>query len=46
VAAGADHLVVGRPILQATDPVAAVRAIAADMRAGARRRSAESRVRE
>jgi orotidine-5'-phosphate decarboxylase len=46
VAAGADYLVVGRPILQASDPVAAVRAIAADMRAGARRRSAESRVRE
>ena len=46
VAAGADYLVLGRPILQATDPAAAVRAIAADIRAGARRRSAEARIRE
>jgi orotidine-5'-phosphate decarboxylase len=37
VAAGADYLVVGRPVLQAADPVAAVRAIAADMRAAIRR---------
>jgi len=37
VAAGADYLVVGRPVLQAPDPVAAVHAIAADMRAAIRR---------
>ena len=36
VAAGADYLVVGRPVLQAADPPAAVRAIAADMRHGIR----------
>lgn len=34
VAAGADHLVVGRPITQAKDPVAAAQAIAAELRAG------------
>jgi len=34
VAAGADHLVIGRPITQAKDPVAAARAIAAELRAG------------
>jgi orotidine-5'-phosphate decarboxylase len=33
IAAGADYLVIGRPIVQAADPQAAVRAIAADMRA-------------
>ena len=34
VAAGADHLVIGRPITQAKDPVAAAQAIAAELRAG------------
>jgi orotidine-5'-phosphate decarboxylase len=34
--AGADHLVVGRPILGAPDRVAAARAIVADMMAGLR----------
>lgn len=34
VAAGADHLVIGRPITQAEDPVAAAQAIAAELRAG------------
>lgn len=33
VAAGADHLVIGRPITQAADPVAAARAIATELRA-------------
>ena len=36
VAAGADYLVVGRPVLQAADPAAMVRTIAADMRRGRR----------
>ena len=36
IAAGADYLVIGRPIVQAADPQAAVRAIAADMRAAVR----------
>jgi orotidine-5'-phosphate decarboxylase len=35
VAAGADYLVMGRPVLEARDPVAVVRDVAADMRAGA-----------
>jgi orotidine-5'-phosphate decarboxylase len=43
-AAGADYLVVGRPILQAADPAAMVRAIGADMRRG--RRSVKPRIRE
>jgi orotidine-5'-phosphate decarboxylase len=34
IAAGADYLVIGRPITQAADPVAAVAAIVADMIAG------------
>jgi len=34
IAAGADHLVIGRPITQAQDPVAAAQAIAAELRAG------------
>ncbi|MGE3477798.1 MAG: orotidine-5'-phosphate decarboxylase [Rhodospirillaceae bacterium] len=34
MAAGADHLVIGRPITQAKDPVAAAQAIAAELRAG------------
>ncbi|MCX7353606.1 MAG: orotidine-5'-phosphate decarboxylase [Alphaproteobacteria bacterium] len=34
IAAGADHLVIGRPITQAPDPVAAAQAIAAELRAG------------
>ncbi len=34
MAAGADHLVIGRPITQAQDPVAAAQAIAAELRAG------------
>ncbi len=34
VAAGADHLVIGRPITQAQDPVLAAQAIAAELRAG------------
>jgi orotidine-5'-phosphate decarboxylase len=33
VAAGADHLVIGRPITQAKDPVAAAQAIATELRA-------------
>ena len=33
IAAGADHLVIGRPITQAKDPIAAARAIAAELRA-------------
>ncbi|HWP66384.1 MAG TPA: orotidine-5'-phosphate decarboxylase [Candidatus Limnocylindria bacterium] len=36
IAAGADFLVIGRPILQSADPPAAVRAMAADMRRAAR----------
>jgi orotidine-5'-phosphate decarboxylase len=44
VAAGADYLVIGRPVLQAAEPAAAVRAIAADIRAG--RRSAKLHVGE
>ena len=31
IAAGADHLVVGRPVTQAADPVAAARAIVAEI---------------
>jgi orotidine-5'-phosphate decarboxylase len=31
IAAGADHIVVGRPILQAADPAAAARAILKDL---------------
>jgi orotidine-5'-phosphate decarboxylase len=31
IAAGADYLVVGRPITQAPDPIAAARAILADL---------------
>ena len=38
IAAGADYLVVSRPVLAAPDPVAAVDAIVADMGRGARRR--------
>jgi orotidine-5'-phosphate decarboxylase len=38
VAAGADYVVVGRPVLEAADPAAAVRAIAADIRTALRRR--------
>lgn len=38
VAAGADWLVIGRPIREADDPVALVDAIARDMRAGRRQR--------
>ena len=34
VAAGADHLVIGRPITQARDPVAAARAIVAELGTG------------
>ena len=34
IAAGADHRVIGRPITQAQDPVAAAQAIAAELRAG------------
>ena len=33
VRAGADHLVIGRPITQAADPVAAAKAIATELRA-------------
>jgi orotidine-5'-phosphate decarboxylase len=31
IAAGADHLVIGRPVLQAPDPKAAAEAIVADI---------------
>lgn len=34
VAAGADHLVVGRPVTRAADPQAAARAIIAEMGSG------------
>lgn len=44
IAAGADYVVVGRPIRDAADPVAATRAIAHEIKAGlARRDSAASR---
>ena len=43
VAAGADYVVVGRPVLHAADPAAAVRAIAADMRRAARARRRPAR---
>ena len=34
VRAGVDYVVVGRPIIEAKDPIAAARAIAADMETG------------
>ena len=34
IRAGVDYVVVGRPILEAKDPVVAARAIVADMEAG------------
>jgi orotidine-5'-phosphate decarboxylase len=36
VRGGVDYIVVGRPIIEAKDPVAAARAIVADMQLGAR----------
>jgi orotidine-5'-phosphate decarboxylase len=36
IAAGVDYIVIGRPILEADDPVAAARAVAADMEGGGR----------
>ncbi|MGZ8532823.1 MAG: orotidine 5'-phosphate decarboxylase / HUMPS family protein, partial [Candidatus Binatia bacterium] len=36
VSAGVDYIVVGRPIIEAKDPVAAARAIVADMQLGAK----------
>jgi orotidine-5'-phosphate decarboxylase len=36
IAAGVDYIVVGRPILEADDPVAAARAVAAEMKGGGR----------
>ncbi|MBX9701391.1 MAG: orotidine-5'-phosphate decarboxylase [Acetobacteraceae bacterium] len=40
IANGADYLVIGRPIVQAADPVASARAIIRDMEAGAALRAA------
>jgi orotidine-5'-phosphate decarboxylase len=39
VAAGADYLVVSRPVLAAADPIAAAEDIVSDMRRGARKRA-------
>ena len=39
IARGADYLVVGRPITQASDPAAAARRIVADMERGATHRA-------
>ena len=44
IAAGADHLVVGRPVTEAADPNAAARAIVAEIESGLALRGKRDRV--